>query len=104
MGKVVCIATMEFTVLQLDKIISIIFKKQQRYRLQKAIQTPPSYDKRQRDGITLPQKDTYLNAYKILSLSTLPSKTKELLSRSSMEQSGCTIRHSNQAWYQTPHA
>jgi hypothetical protein len=30
MGKVVCIATMEFTVLQLDKNISIIFKKQLR--------------------------------------------------------------------------
>jgi hypothetical protein len=41
------------------------------------IQTPPSYSTRQRDGITLPQRITFLNAYKVLHMSLLPSKTKE---------------------------
>jgi hypothetical protein len=38
---------------------------------------PPSYLTRQRDGLMLPRRDTFLNAYKILSMSLLPSKTKE---------------------------
>jgi hypothetical protein len=38
---------------------------------------PPSYSTRQRDGLALPRRDTFLNAYKVLSLSLLPSKTKE---------------------------
>jgi hypothetical protein len=38
---------------------------------------PPSYAKRQREGLALPRRDTFLNAFKVLSLSLLPSKTKE---------------------------
>ncbi len=38
---------------------------------------PPSYLTCLRDGLMLPRRDTFLNAYKILSLSLLPSKTKE---------------------------
>jgi hypothetical protein len=40
---------------------------------------PPSYATRQRDGLALPRRDTFLNAYKVLSLSLLPSKTKETI-------------------------
>jgi hypothetical protein len=61
----------------LDKNLSQIFKQQQRQKLQKIIQVPPSYTTRQRDGITLPQRATFVNAYKVLHLSLLPSKTKE---------------------------
>jgi hypothetical protein len=41
------------------------------------IQVSPSYSTRQRDGITLPQRTTNLNSYKVLYMSLLPSKTKE---------------------------
>jgi hypothetical protein len=61
----------------LDKNLSQIFKQQQRYKLHKTIQVPPSYTTRQWDGITLPQRATFINAYKVLHLSLLPSKTKE---------------------------
>ncbi len=61
----------------LDKNLSQIFKQLQRQKLDKIIQVPPSYTTRQRDGITLPQRATFINAYKVLQLSLLPSKTKE---------------------------
>jgi hypothetical protein len=38
---------------------------------------PPSYATRQRDGLALPRRVTFFNTYKVLSLSLLPSKTKE---------------------------
>jgi hypothetical protein len=41
------------------------------------IQVPLSYSTRQRDGITLPQRVTFLNAYKVIHMPLLPSKTKE---------------------------
>ncbi len=61
----------------LDKNLSQIFKQQQRHKLHKIIQILPSYSTRQRDGITLPQRTTFINAYKVLHMSLLPSKTKE---------------------------
>jgi hypothetical protein len=61
----------------LDKNLSQVYKQQQRHKLHKLIQVPPAYTTRQRDGITLPQRITFLNAYKILHMSLLPSKTKE---------------------------
>jgi hypothetical protein len=61
----------------LDKNLSQIFKQQQRRKLHKTIQVPPSYTSRQRDGITLPQRATFIDAYKVLQLPLLPSKTKE---------------------------
>jgi hypothetical protein len=60
----------------LDKNLSQVYKKQQRHKLHKTIQVPPSYSTR-RDGITLPQRVTFLNAYKVLHMSLLPFKTKE---------------------------
>ncbi len=61
----------------LDKNFNQIFKQQQKQKLHKTIQVPPSYTTRQRDGITLPQRAMFINAYKVLYLSLLPSKTKE---------------------------
>ncbi len=54
-----------------------IFKQQKQHKLHKTIQVPPSYLTHQCDGITLPQRTTFLNAYKVLLMSLLPSKTKE---------------------------
>jgi hypothetical protein len=38
---------------------------------------PPLFRTKQRDGITQLRLETFLNAYKVLSLSMLPSKMKE---------------------------
>jgi hypothetical protein len=74
---VVSLATTGYSLFQLDKNTSIIYKKQQKLQLHKIVKTPPSYRKRHGDGITLPQKDTFLNAYKVLFLNLLPFKIKE---------------------------
>ncbi len=42
--------------MKLSPTISIIYRKQQREKLHKAIKTPPSYGTHQQDGITLPLK------------------------------------------------
>jgi hypothetical protein len=75
--KFVTLTTTASSLFALDKNLSQIFKQQQRQKLHKMIQVPPSYTTRQRDGITLPQRATFINAYKVLHLSLLPSKTKE---------------------------
>jgi hypothetical protein len=43
------------------------------------MQLPPSYVTRQCDGITLLQRATFKDAYKVLFLSRLPSKTREMV-------------------------
>jgi hypothetical protein len=60
-----------------DKNLSQTFKKHQWHKLHKVIQVPPSYSTRQHDGITLPQRVTFLNAYKVFHMFLLPSTTKE---------------------------
>jgi hypothetical protein len=72
-----CQVTAASSLFLVEKNLSKIFRKQLRHQLHKKIDMPPSYSTRQRDGLVLPQKDTFLNAYKVLSLSLLPSKTKE---------------------------
>jgi hypothetical protein len=75
--KLNCQVTAASSLFLVGKNLSQIFKKQQRHQLHKKIDMPPSYAARQRDGLALPRRDTFLNAYKVLSLSLLPSKTKE---------------------------
>jgi hypothetical protein len=75
--KFVTQATTASFLFSLDGNLSQIFKQQQRHKLHKLIQVPPSYSTRQRDGITLPEKVTFLNVYKVLHMPLLPSKTKE---------------------------
>jgi hypothetical protein len=75
--KFVAPTTTASSLFLLYKNRSQIFQQQQRQKLHKTIQVPPSYSTRQRDGITLPQRTTFINAYKVLHLSLLPSKTKE---------------------------
>jgi hypothetical protein len=79
--KFVTHTTTASSLFMLDKNLSQIFKQQQRHKLHKTIQVPPSYSTRQRDGITLPQRTTFLNADKVLHMSLLPSKTKETVFR-----------------------
>jgi hypothetical protein len=67
---------MAFSLFHTERNFSQIFRKKQQL-LHKTKQIPTSYTTHQRDGITLPQQATFLNAYKELSLSILPSKTKE---------------------------
>jgi hypothetical protein len=57
---------------------------------------PPSYSTRQRDGLMLPRRDTFLNIYKILSR----PRQKRPLSKSSIALSGPKIKPSSQAWLQ----
>jgi hypothetical protein len=75
--KMVCPATAGSSFFLVEKNLSQIFRRQLRHQLHKKMDMPPSYLTRQRDGVMLPRRDTFLNAYKVLSMSLLPSKTKE---------------------------
>jgi hypothetical protein len=75
--KLNCQVTAASSRFLVEKNLSQIFRKQLRHQLHKKIDIPPSYSTRQRDGLALHRRDTFLNAYKVLSLSLLPSKTKE---------------------------
>jgi hypothetical protein len=75
--KMSCPATAGSSFFIVDKNLSQIFRRQLRHQLHKKMDMPPSYLTRQRDGVMLPRRDTFLNAYKVLSMPLLPSKTKE---------------------------
>jgi hypothetical protein len=75
--KLNCQVTAASSLFLVEKNLSQIFRKQLRHQLHKKIDMPPSYATRWRDGLALPRRDTFLNAYEVLSLSLLPSKTKE---------------------------
>ncbi len=75
--KLVCPVTAASSLFLVEKNLSQIFRQQLRHQLHKKIDMPLSYLTRQRDGLMLPRRDTFLNAYKVLSMSLLPSKTKE---------------------------
>jgi hypothetical protein len=75
--KLTCQVTAASSLFLVEKNLSQILRKQLPHQLHKKIDMPPSYSTRQRDGLSLPRRDTFLNAYKVLSLSLLPSKTKE---------------------------
>ncbi len=87
---------MGYALFQLDKNISIVYRKQQRDRLHNSIQIPPSYDTRQRDCITLPRRETFLKSY--LWACCPPKQKKQLSNR----PSGPEIKHSNQYLHLTP--
>jgi hypothetical protein len=74
---IACYNIHEMPLFCLDKNHSQIFKKQQCHSLHKQMQLPPSYATHQRDGIMLPQRATFKDAYKVPLLHLLPSKTKE---------------------------
>ncbi len=79
MDKFLAHTTMAPSLFCLDTNLSQIFKKQQRQILHKQIQLPPAYVTYQLDGITLPQRATFKDTYKVLFPSLLPFKTKETM-------------------------
>ncbi len=81
MDKFLTHTTMVSSLFCLDRNFSQ-FKKQQQQLLHKTIQIPPSYVTCQRDGISLPQRVTFINADKALSMQILPSKQRKLCLRS----------------------
>jgi hypothetical protein len=58
--------------------ISITHKKRAREILTDKLKTAPAYNTRIRDNIYVPDKNTFNNAYKVLNLPLIPSKTKEV--------------------------
>jgi len=58
--------------------ISITHKKRTREILTDNLKTAPAYNTRTRDNIWVPDKSTFNDAYKVLNLPIIPSKTKEV--------------------------
>jgi hypothetical protein len=76
LDRLVSQATMAFFQFHMDRNFGQIFGRQQKHLLHKAIQVLPSDATRQRDGVTLQQRVTFLNASEVLLLHILPSKMK----------------------------
>jgi hypothetical protein len=102
--KVISLATTFYSLFQLDKNRSIVYKNQQRQQPHKSIQTPLSYGTQQQDGVMPPQRVNFLNAYKVLSLSMLPTKTKETTFHILNRPIWTRKKTSNQVWEKIPHA
>ncbi len=77
--KVVSLAINRYSPLQVDKKVSLVYKRQHRQCLHRTITdfTLLRNTSITVDGIILPQRDTFFNCYKVLYLNLLPSKTKE---------------------------
>ena len=54
------------------------YNKEIRRTVDRGIGVPSSYRTRIRDGINVPDKETYCNSYKIVKDKNIPSKTKEI--------------------------
>jgi hypothetical protein len=93
----VSLVTTRYSLFWLDKNISLIYKNQQRPRLYKTIQTPPT----QQDGIMLPERTHFSMPTKSFPLIGCLPKQKKNHYKPSKEQSGCETRPTNQAWLQT---
>jgi hypothetical protein len=62
---------------QQEKKLSTIFRKKSRDKLDKEIGTAPARATRERDGVYFPEANTFTAAYKVIGISSMPSKTKE---------------------------
>ncbi len=61
-----------------DYNISQTYKRLLRHNLHQAMGTPPAFGTRERDGVYVPEQQTFLDSFKVLSLPYLSSKTKEV--------------------------
>jgi hypothetical protein len=61
-----------------DKHLSQLHRSNVANKLSKQIGTAPSYQTRVRDGVYHPDRQTFTDAYKVLNLAIIPSKTKEV--------------------------
>ncbi len=99
--KFLSLTTMASSLLLGQKLQSDLQRKQQQHLLHKTIQIPLSYVTRQRDWITLPQRVTFINAYKV-PCPFCPTKQRKLCLKSWKEQYGCKSKLLNQAKYRIP--
>jgi hypothetical protein len=61
-----------------DYNISQTYKRLLRHNLHQAMGAPPAFGTRERDGVYVPERQTFLDSFKVLSLPYLSSKTKEV--------------------------
>jgi hypothetical protein len=61
-----------------DYNISQTYKKLLRHNIHQAMGTPPAFGTRERDGVYVPERQTFVDSFKVLSLPYLSSKTKEV--------------------------
>ena len=57
--------------------MSVLYKKFTQDKLTKEIDTAPAYDTRLRDGVYVPDKRTFQDAFRVTTMAHLPCKTKE---------------------------
>jgi hypothetical protein len=63
--------------LQQDNKLSRIYRKKTRKILDNSIGTAPTYETRRRDGVHYRSKQAFNNAFKVIAIGSMPSKTKE---------------------------
>ncbi len=61
-----------------DQNISQKYKKLLRHNLHLAMGAPPAFSTRERDGVYVPEWQTFVDAFRVLSLPYMSSKTKEV--------------------------
>jgi hypothetical protein len=61
-----------------DYNISQTYKKIIRHNLHQAMGTPPAFGTRERDGVYVPERQTFVDSFRVLSLPFMSSKTKEV--------------------------
>ena len=80
-GKFSCERTNAVAFFGSDTNMSRRYRLLNRQILDDSIGTAPAYNTRQRDGIDLPERRTFTDAYKLVSQPSLTSKTREIISR-----------------------
>jgi hypothetical protein len=63
--------------LQQDNKLSRIYRKKTRKILDDSIGIAPAYETRRRDGVHYPSEQAFNNAYRVIAIGSMPSKTKE---------------------------
>jgi hypothetical protein len=61
-----------------DYNVSQTYKKLLRHNLHQTMGTPPAFGTRERDGVYVPERQTFVDSFRVLSLPYLSSKTKEV--------------------------
>ena len=57
--------------------LSVIYRRITAEKLTSEIKQAPAYDTRVRDGVYVPDRKTFTDAFRVTTMSSLPSKTKE---------------------------
>ncbi len=61
-----------------DQNIRQKYKKLPRHNLQLAMGAPPAFSTRERDGVYVPERQTFVDVFRVLSLPYMSSKMKEV--------------------------